>query len=287
MKSIFRFLGVAFVACSLLVACGDDEKTDPENGGGTNVDGTTYYTITVSANPAEAGTVTGGGKYEKGKTAILEASPKADYVFVNWEDGSTANPRNITVTSDMECVANFAEQTGVNVTFGDNTWAAGTTNASYYAASNAILIAAAQTNSTSYPQINMQLFWESTPTTGTLTGTSSVSTSNGVAFDGSSLWYYETEDDFITINYQDGSSVNAGDWWDKSLTVNVTALDLTSMTVSLVANATMGKVMDVLDGGTRENATERTFSCKVLGQQLTAAKGFFKANKGVAKFSAR
>jgi hypothetical protein len=45
---------------------------------------TTYYTITVTANPAEGGTVTGGGTYAFGQTVTLTATANIGYEFVNW-----------------------------------------------------------------------------------------------------------------------------------------------------------------------------------------------------------
>ena len=53
------------------------------------------HTITVSANPAEAGTVTGAGEYEEGATAILTATANEGYEFVNW----TENEVGITTAS--------------------------------------------------------------------------------------------------------------------------------------------------------------------------------------------
>lgn len=47
------------------------------------------YTITVSASPAEGGTVSGGGKYGYGKSCTLSAIPNAGYAFDGWYEGST------------------------------------------------------------------------------------------------------------------------------------------------------------------------------------------------------
>ena len=73
------------------------------------------HTITVSANPAEAGTVTGGGNYEHGAEATLNATPASGYKFVNWTSGetvvSTDNPYSFTVTADVALVANFIKKT--------------------------------------------------------------------------------------------------------------------------------------------------------------------------------
>ena len=75
------------------------------------VTGPVYYTISVSANPENAGTVTGGGSYENGASCTVTATPNQRFVFVNWtEDGvevSTEQSYTFTVTSDRTLVANF------------------------------------------------------------------------------------------------------------------------------------------------------------------------------------
>ncbi len=65
------------------------------------------YTVTATANPAEGGIVTGGDTYNYGATATLTATPNAGYTFVEWNDGITENPRNITVSRDSNFVAKF------------------------------------------------------------------------------------------------------------------------------------------------------------------------------------
>ena len=75
------------------------------------VSGTQSYTISVSANPDNAGTVTGGGTYEEGTSCTVTATPNQRYLFVNWtENGvevSTEQSYTFTVTADRTLVANF------------------------------------------------------------------------------------------------------------------------------------------------------------------------------------
>ena len=69
------------------------------------------YTISVSAIPAEGGTVTGGGtNYHYGQSVELTATPNAGYDFINWNDGETSPTRTIVVDGDAGFVAYFAEQ---------------------------------------------------------------------------------------------------------------------------------------------------------------------------------
>lgn len=63
--------------------------------------------ISVASNDATRGYVSGGGIYSYNDTAILTASPYADYHFQRWSDGSTQNPRQVIVTQDSQFVAIF------------------------------------------------------------------------------------------------------------------------------------------------------------------------------------
>jgi hypothetical protein len=69
------------------------------------------YTVTVSANLAEAGTVTGGGSFEHGAEATFTATANEGYVFVNWtvggEEVSTDAEYTFKVLADRALVANF------------------------------------------------------------------------------------------------------------------------------------------------------------------------------------
>ena len=73
------------------------------------------YTITVSANPTNGGTVTGGGTYQEGQSCTVSATPAANYSFTNWtENGnvvSTNASYTFTVNDTRTLVANFTAQT--------------------------------------------------------------------------------------------------------------------------------------------------------------------------------
>jgi N-acetylneuraminic acid mutarotase len=53
--------------------------------------------ITVLANPASSGSVSGGGTYVVGSNVILTATATYGWLFTQWNDGSLQNPRTITV----------------------------------------------------------------------------------------------------------------------------------------------------------------------------------------------
>ncbi len=78
------------------------------------------YSITVSANPSEGGTVTGAGSYYEGTSVTLTATANHGYVFVDWTKNGTqvsTNPTfTFTVTAAGNYVANFETASSHSVT---------------------------------------------------------------------------------------------------------------------------------------------------------------------------
>ena len=85
----------------------------------------TQYTITATANPGTAGSVTGGGTFTEGATVTLTATPNSGYEFVNWTKGgievSTNATYSFTANASASYVANF--QTAAATTFAVTTTA--------------------------------------------------------------------------------------------------------------------------------------------------------------------
>ena len=65
------------------------------------------HLIEVFANVDTAGSVSGGGRYVSGTNITLTATPASGYRFFNWDDGSSVNPRSVTVGGADTYVANF------------------------------------------------------------------------------------------------------------------------------------------------------------------------------------
>lgn len=66
------------------------------------------YTLTLSQNYVNYGTVTGAGEYEEGTEVTLVATPAEGYYFVRWNDGNTNATRTITMPSqDTTYTAGF------------------------------------------------------------------------------------------------------------------------------------------------------------------------------------
>lgn len=72
------------------------------------------YTVSVSVNPSNSGTVTGGGSYTEGTSCTVSASANEGYTFINWtENGgqvSTQASYTFTVQGNRNLVANFSTQ---------------------------------------------------------------------------------------------------------------------------------------------------------------------------------
>lgn len=262
MKNIFKFMGIALIAGSLMVACGPEEEE------------TTQYTITTEVNSAVMGTVTGGGVYDEGATCTLKAIPNEGHRFVKWQDDNTSNPRVFTVTEDATYTATFEVETGVMVTFGDVNWTAAYINGQL--AANAIMLACGQTSSSSYPIIKLQNIWEAgDPSNGTYTGGAAM-TLNGeyvnFSFGNPYAWYFENG----ATTFDNGTQT--GDWWSKNITMNITALDADAMTVNMTVNAAMAHMTDIItsEGVATldfDDAEARDLTVNVVNQQLTQYQG--------------
>ena len=76
--------------------------------------GPTTYTVSLSANPMEGGTVEGGGTYDQGQSCTVTATANEGYTFSNWtENGNVVSTNanySFTVTSNRTLVANFTAQ---------------------------------------------------------------------------------------------------------------------------------------------------------------------------------
>ena len=94
------------------VPCESEEAYTAMNWGGfNNIMGMCAGEIIATTNPAEGGTITGGGAYEGGATCILTATANHGYRFSNWtENGemvSSDAEYTFMVTGDRNLVANF------------------------------------------------------------------------------------------------------------------------------------------------------------------------------------
>ena len=68
-------------------------------------------TLRLSASPANSGTVSGGGSFDKGSRVSIHAVASGDYTFSRWSDGDTSASRTVTVNGDMSLTAYFTKTT--------------------------------------------------------------------------------------------------------------------------------------------------------------------------------
>ena len=92
----------------------ENQRTESVTGDATytayfEIDPTYEYTIRVVSDNPEMGTTSGGGQYVYGSTAVISATPKPRYRFVNWDDGETESTRSITVTESKTFTAFFED----------------------------------------------------------------------------------------------------------------------------------------------------------------------------------
>lgn len=79
------------------------------------------YDVTVSANPNNAGSVSGGGTYDEGANVTVEAISNVGYIFENWKENGSIVSSDATysfvINGNRNLVANFANNDlSVNVT---------------------------------------------------------------------------------------------------------------------------------------------------------------------------
>ncbi len=67
------------------------------------------FEITATADDAVKGTVSGGGRFDAGQEVTLAASANCGYQFLQWSDGSTHNPRTVTVAGNATYTAQFQQ----------------------------------------------------------------------------------------------------------------------------------------------------------------------------------
>lgn len=74
-------------------------------------EGEEVYTVTVVSADPTMGSVSGGGQALNGGTVTISASPNEGYLFMNWNDDNTENPRTVTVTGNITYTAYFESTT--------------------------------------------------------------------------------------------------------------------------------------------------------------------------------
>lgn len=69
--------------------------------------GAESYTVSLTADPSDGGTVSGAGTFSYGSSTTIKAIPADDFLFVKWSDGSQQAVRTISITRDYSLTATF------------------------------------------------------------------------------------------------------------------------------------------------------------------------------------
>lgn len=120
MKKVLSLLLTILLAVSLLpMAAFAAEYGDGDEDGvqmTLTVEGTVQYTVNVSANTENYGTVSGGGTYNEGASVTVTATPNAGYIFTGWlENGKKVENAGasytFTASADRNLTAVFEPKT--------------------------------------------------------------------------------------------------------------------------------------------------------------------------------
>jgi uncharacterized repeat protein (TIGR02543 family) len=111
----FGYIESVTIVCQIIDGGGYPPIPPPSDGGGSGGSGGSdddygeMFTVSVSATPANGGTVEGGGSYEVDTEVTLTATANDGYEFVSWSGDSSSSSSSITVTvtEDMSFTATF------------------------------------------------------------------------------------------------------------------------------------------------------------------------------------
>ena len=188
---------------------------------------------------------------------------------------------------------------GIKVTFGDQAWEATESQISYYAQDGVASIFAGLADA-EFPQIQMAVLAEAEGTvtdeiavqnvnlvdsTGATVGTATII---GVGYQNQKIeWceYYNAKSLPLDVY-----GTPYGDWWAKTVTFNVTALDLTKNTISATVTANMFEVEAVVQDFVKDGVTyypcvdsqsfastqTTAMTVEITNMSMTAAKGSLK-----------
>ena len=256
MKHVIKTLCLMLCVGTLLTACtGKDDDSEGKS------------VITVKSSNESMGNAYGSGSYDNGSTVRIWGTPEMGYEFANWSDGSTENPRVITVNGDATYTVNFRAVGG-----GDNPGGGGDNpgggdepgpfTASFtvgdYSASGIALISYGGDGNLFDLQILTGEGGDSDPLFGVWilpqAGT------QGYAQQ-ASCYYLENGNDMVTTSngqeFPHYQTINGCNY-----SINVTAFDLTTQQVSLTAS---GEMFDIKRAENGEGAHKVNFSVSIDG----------------------
>ena len=259
MKNIFKIMGVALIASSMLfVSCNKDPEED-----NTPIEETTY-TVKVTCNDNTMGTVTitpAKESYKQGDLVIIKAVANDGFRFVKWNDGTediATENYEWTVTGNKTFTATFEAipQPSWSATFdGSNINISGFHQGRHRAANQLWLFQAAQAaqgTSVSFPYVVCYIY--------------------GSAQDDLQVGSFT---ELYMENYYTIDGDQYGDWQHyETNNFNCTALDLTENMMSATLSCEMYSLTEIQEEtvDSEEEATKKTLALTFENITFTEAK---------------
>ena len=196
-------------------------ESDASNTVNVVIDGIQTFDVTVSADPANGGTVSGGGSYNSGQSCTVHATANTGYTFVNWTENGTQVSTNanytFTVNANRNLVAHFQAQS-YNITVSADPTAGGTVSGggTYNYGQSCTLTAVANTG---YTFVN----WTKNGTQVSTNATYTFTVTESAAY----VAHFQIQSYTITVTAdpEEGGSVSGGGSFNhgQSCTVSATA----------------------------------------------------------------
>ena len=111
MNLLVRKLIFLLIIFPIFLSCSSDETSTPVTT--PVIPPTTKYSVSISLNPTEGGTVSpNGGQFNEGQTVSFTVTPSENYIFTNWSgsDTSSNNPLSLTINSNKTLTVNFEKK---------------------------------------------------------------------------------------------------------------------------------------------------------------------------------
>lgn len=212
------------------------------------------------------------------------------------DDGTGTNPPvgNPDVTPDPNTPSVPTATSGtIAVTFGTDTWTAGDMLAGYFQEYNGVTLYAYIDTNNSFPidtddsfPIMEIYFYAPTSLIGSInSGEYDPTTDEYAGGELLTFHYYHEKMVYVDQNesgaYEQGEPVY-GDYWAKNATITVSALDLTSMTMTATGAAVMFEALPVLQGQVALGASNRvglSFNANAIDIEVAKGGAFKKAAK--------
>ena len=168
------------------------------------------YVVTLVAD-ATMGTVTGAGEYDFGTQVEISATANDGYVFTQWSDDVTTNPRTIVVTGDVTLTAEFEALPPATVYIGAAAINGSVEGAGSYVVGSTVTLTATPATAC-YEFAGWTLDGQTVSTNTTLTFTAEVNATYMATFNALELSGEETVEACVTYTWNGNTYTASGDY---------------------------------------------------------------------------